>query len=355
MGLGAIVIVGAGRDGFTSPREGRGADCLAGSIESVEILGRSTVERTVERLLRADVEAITILVPRGVPVPVLVGKFENVAGVIADDMPAAIAQQIAEYSQRSIEHSFIIAGNLYAEADLLDLFYFHREARQTATRAISNIGPLDLWAVDCAKAQYSDFETLLTSSQAPGTTYFIRDYVIELREPRDLRKLVTDALSRRCGLRPGGTEIRTGIWVDEGADVHKGARIIAPAYIGRNSKIEEDTLITRCSSIERNCCVDCGTVIEDSSILSNTQIGIWLDVCHAVASGNQLVSLQHEVVLEIADPNVMHATGAAAEGKHSLLWNHQQDFEQRQIVAVTQEQSPLRQTRLEPILSRGGD
>lgn len=359
MGLGAIVVVGAGRDGFNSlSREVPEDKLLSGSIESVEILGRSTLERMIERLVRADVEAITILVPRGTKVPVLNGRFRNVAGLIVDNMTAAITQQLTAYAQKSIDHSFIVAGNLYAESDMLDLFYFHREARQTATRAVNRDGGLDLWVVDCAKAQSGDFDKLLAGTEVSGTTYFIRDYVVQLREPRDLRKLANDALSKRCALRPGGIEIRTGVWVDEGADVHKRARIIAPAYIGRNSTIEEDTLITRCSSIERNCCIDCGTVIEDSSILANTQIGIWLDVCHAVVNGNRLLSLGHEVLVEISDPNVMHAAGSVPKGHRSLVWNYQQGFEQRPVVVadLKKEKSPRHQPHgLEPILSRGGD
>ena len=84
--------------------------------------------------------------------------------------------------------------------------------------------------------------------------------------------------------------------------MHRWARIVAPAYIGRGSKIMEDTLITRHSTIEKNCCVDYGTVVEDSSILQNTDIGICLDVCHAVANGNKLLSLDRDVVIEISDP-----------------------------------------------------
>jgi len=76
-----------------------------------------------------------------------------------------------------------------------------------------------------------------------------------------------------------------------------------------------------------------------------------------VTNGNKLLSLQHEVIVEITDPNVMHATGSIAKGDRGLVWSYQQEFEQRQTVAdLIQEQSPLRQTRsLQPILSRGGD
>ena len=114
-------------------------------------------------------------------------------------------------------------------------------------------------------------------------------------------------------MRPSGQELRPGIWVDEGAEIDRRARIVAPAYIGRNSKVRADALVTRCSSIERDCCIDFGTIVEDSSILANTRLGIWLDVRHAVASGDKLMSLKHDVLLEIADPNVMRFNGTLAK------------------------------------------
>jgi NDP-sugar pyrophosphorylase family protein len=114
-------------------------------------------------------------------------------------------------------------------------------------------------------------------------------------------------------MRPSGVELKPGIWVDEGAEIHRKARIVAPAYIGRDSKVMEDTLITRCSNIERGCCVDYGTVVENSSLLANTHVGIWLDVCHAVVSGNKLMSLGRNVTLEITDRSILRSTGSTRE------------------------------------------
>jgi NDP-sugar pyrophosphorylase family protein len=115
-------------------------------------------------------------------------------------------------------------------------------------------------------------------------------------------------LRGRCEKNFTGKEIRPGVWIDEGAKVHRRARIVGPAYIGRRSALRADTLITRCSSVEKDCCVDYGTVIENSSLLPNTHVGIWLDVCHAVASGNRLFSLGRNVGIEISDPSVMRST-----------------------------------------------
>jgi carbonic anhydrase/acetyltransferase-like protein (isoleucine patch superfamily) len=241
-----------------------------------------------------------------------------------------------EYSDRGIAHSFVVSANLYAETDQLDLFYFHREARQAATRCLNTEGPLDLWVVDCDKALQTDLERLLIGPEKSGASYLTRDYANSLNRPADLRRLVSDALSGRCSMRPSGREIKPGVWVDEKADIHRTARIVAPAYIGRGSKVQQDTLITRCSNIERDCCIDCGSVIEDSSILPNTTVGIWLDVCHAVASGNRLLSLGHEVVVEISDPSVLRFTAEAKndwELKPSL-------YAEQQIVAGIRQKQP---------------
>ena len=43
-------------------------------------------------------------------------------------------------------------------------------------------------------------------------------------------------------MRPSGVEVRAGIWIEDGADVHRRARIVAPAYIGSGSKVREDII-----------------------------------------------------------------------------------------------------------------
>ena len=300
------------------------------------------LESMIERFVRADVETITVLVAaeHSCGVEPLRGAYENVSVRTVDDVLSAVSDQLRDYSQRSIEHSFVVSANVYAETDLLDLFYFHREARQVATRGMDRDGTLDLWVVDCAQAHQSELEGLLAQAEKIGATYFIRDYVNRLQHPQDLRRLVSDALSGRCAMRPCGREVRPGIWIDAGAEIDRGARIVAPAYVGRSSKIQEDTLITRFSSIEKDCYVDCGTVVEDSSILANTHVGIWLEVRHAVANGNRFLSLEHEVVLEISDPCVMRSNRPAQqETKNGLSWSRKAR-EQKVVADPNPKQSP---------------
>jgi NDP-sugar pyrophosphorylase family protein len=146
-----------------------------------------------------------------------------------------------------------------------------------------------------------------------AVNYPVRGYVNRLESPRDVRRLICDGLASRCQFRPQGFEVRPGVWMGQGAQVEKGARIVAPAFIGRGAKIADQCLITRGSNVESNSHVDYGTVVEDSSVLSNTYVGIGLDLTHSIVDGNSLLNLEHQVMLRIADPVVLRQVRESRE------------------------------------------
>jgi NDP-sugar pyrophosphorylase family protein len=324
VGLGAVVAIGgknqeSSQDSSELP-EGGDESFLDVPLECVEIAGRSMLERMLERLVAIGVERVSILVEakNSARIPPFRTSYSNVAVRVVRDLYPAMTQELAHFSQDEISHAFVSSANTYVEADLLDLFCFHREARRDVTSTFDKEGSLDLWVVDCARAQRGDLETFLhDASQDGAPKYFIRDYVNRLVDPRDLRRFATDILSRSCETGPSGQQVRPGVWMDDKAEVHRRARIVAPAYIGYASKVKADALVTRLSNIERDCCVDSGTVIEDSSILANTTVGICLDLCHAVASGNKLRNLERDVTVEIVDPNVMRFSSPSSKAANS--------------------------------------
>lgn len=312
MGPGVIIVLEGNGKSLFSPHPSHflpQSAALSSLFSGVDVLGRSVLRRMIGRFLQAEVEWISIAADATADSGDLQAfDVEKVDFTTGSDLNLLIHSKLQEHLYRGIEHSFVVSANLYAETDILDMFYFHREGRHTATRATDREGVLDMWVVDCAKAQQFEPQELARKAQGTGTSYFIREYVNRLNHPRDLRRLACDALRRRCVMQPCGREIKPGIWIDENADIHRKARVVAPAYIGRAVKLREDTLITRCSNIEEGCYVDYGTVIEDASILQNTHVGIWLDVCRAVVDGNRLVSLGRDAVLEISDPSILRST-----------------------------------------------
>jgi carbonic anhydrase/acetyltransferase-like protein (isoleucine patch superfamily) len=317
--LGAIVVIGTNRNvsnQATSDLTTQGhstklaihvgidADVPLGEpLACVEVVGRSTAKRIIDRLLDSEVSPISVLVEGGTCTQA--AQFDTLSTDITvqavTNITSAVTDKLAEYSRNGIEHSFVHSADVYAETDLLDLFYFHREARQAFTCAFDHEGLLPLWVADCAKAEQHSPDSSLGKSKLAGVSYFVRGYVNRLNHPRDLRRLAADTLRGRCEKHSSGQEISPGVWLGEGADVHRGARIVGPAYIGCGAKVLDGVLLTRLSSIERDCRVDCGTVIEDSSILANTEVGMWLDICHAVVKGNKMLSLERNVMIEISD------------------------------------------------------
>ena len=309
VGNGAIILVGASSESRDDE------DPLGiGSVACIEVAGRSALERMVERFEAVGITAISILVTarnRAWLCPFR-ATHAGVTVQVVSDLNFGMRSEIANHNRHELEHSFVSWASAYVETDLLDLLCFHAESKQVLTHTYSDQGPLPLWVVDCAKASHAPFENCLEdAAQALSSRYFVREYSICLNGPQDLRKFASDILSRRCQTDPCGEQVRPGVWIDEGAEVHRRSRIVAPAYIGCQSTIKADALITRLSDIERNCLIESGTVIEDSSVLENTSVGICLDVCHSVASGNRLLNLERGVVVEISDSHVMKSSVAA--------------------------------------------
>jgi NDP-sugar pyrophosphorylase family protein len=291
------------------------------SLACVEVLGRSVVGRLIEELRRAGVEKISLFADATVePLNVAVVDPSGNTALCSTENPwSAAALKLIEYKETketADNPTLVMRVGAYIEFELTELLQFHQEQNQVATRAFDDHkGPLDLWVVDTARLTRA--EDLLNVLRATNPArYWVRGYVNRLEHAKDLRRLVVDGLSSRCRLRPQGSEARPGVWMDDGAQVHRDARVVAPAYIGRGTRIAAQCLVTRGSSVESNCQVDYGTVVEDSSILSNSYVGIGLDLSHSVVDGNNLLNLERNVTLEIADPCVIRQNRISRKEKN---------------------------------------
>jgi carbonic anhydrase/acetyltransferase-like protein (isoleucine patch superfamily) len=339
--MGAIVAIGAnGRgEGEGSQDPASISSLISGPLECVEIAGCSLVERLVEQFIAIDVDTISVLMEAGMVPPRFRVPSGNVTFEVVSNLRRAIHEKVLEHAQGGIQHTFVQHGDVYTEADLLDLFCFHREARQAVTGTRDKHGALALWVVNGAKAESIAAQALLENHARAGSSdYFIRDYVSRLNHPREIRQFASDMLTCRCEARPSGTQVRTGVWMDEGAEVHRRARVVGPAYMGGRSTVEADALITRCSTVESDSCVECGTVVEDSSVLAATRVGIGLDLCHAVANGNRLLNLRHDVVVEVSDPKLLRSTLPA---RIEALHNREPQRHEKRVKADLEKLHPM--------------
>jgi hypothetical protein len=302
---GAIVIVGSEvseMESGASASNSAEVRIRQGSLACVEVLGRSVLGRTVEDLVRAGMDFISVFANKCFASAVI-GE-ENVEFDSGDDVWRDVTRKLWSYKEKGDDAVLITRLGAYVELDPTELIQFHRATGEPVTRAWDENGVLDVWVISPERvADIEGLFNLLQTTRAAG--YPVRGYVNRLESPRDVRRLICDGLASRCQFRPAGFEVRPGVWMGQGAQVEKGARIVAPAFIGRGAKIADQCLITRGSNVESHSHVDYGTVVEDSSVLSNTYVGIGLDLAHSIVDGNSLLNLEHQVMLRIADPVVL--------------------------------------------------
>ena len=308
-------------------------------LACLEVLGRSMVERTVGYFQQSGVEEICILADRSMAHAQL--DVEHTANGISVTWVAnawgAITQKLTSFRDTGVETAFVVGMDAYAEFDPLPALQFHRERKHVLTRAVGADGPLNIWIADVARmadeiaSQDEQDENDAFSHAGTDAAYTVPGYINRLQSAKDLRRLVTDALHSRCNFHPIGQEVRPGIWLGDGAQIHRGARIVSPAFVGRNSKVGDDCLVTRCSNIENDCEIDYGTAVEDSSVLSNSYVGIGLDIAHSIVNGRNLLNLKRDKALEIADPAVIrqnislpkrkvHGSSAESFGLEGMLF-----------------------------------
>jgi NDP-sugar pyrophosphorylase family protein len=220
------------------------------------------------------------------------------------DTWGAAREVLTDYQAAGVKTAFIVRTSTYSDLDAIEFLEFHRASDSLVTRAVHENGALEFWTVETERLSgKEDIRNMLLAEE--NGEYRTGGYLNRLEHPRDLRQLALDGLSARCGFRPRGFEVRPGLWMEDGAEVHRKARIVAPAFLGSGARVEEQCLITRGSNVERNSLIDYATVVENSSILANSYVGIGLDVIHSIVDGSLLCNLKRDVSLKIADRDLV--------------------------------------------------
>ena len=291
---------------FASPK--RDEFCKR-SLSCIEILGQSLLDRKVARLRKAGVQAFSVI---GGPDLSSLASHRDLEVTIATrptERWSAAQRAIIAHRSKGFDLVLMVGVGAYMEVNIADAVRFHRAHGKPLTQLEDNQGSLDFWVVDSSwfstaasgctlPFRYGEFPGLPVACRVSG-------YVNRLQEARDLRRLALDAFLSRCEITPRGKEVRPGIWIDDGARVHKTARLVAPLYVGRSARVGPSAVITRFSNLERRTQVGAGTVVESSTILPYTVLGSGLEVSGAVVDGSRFVDLQRNIALQIEDPRLI--------------------------------------------------
>jgi len=320
MDLAAIIIVGARREDFDTAGNNQLARPASESFADIplallDVVGKSVVHHVADRLRRAGVEAVTALTAEALCEPAALRDGQLQPACRQDtDIWRAAEEAFSAYACEGVENVLLLRLGPYAEFDLNALLDFHRNRRQNTTLVFDQNGPLDIAVVQAARRNDATFlmRNGLRAARLPAEPYVTQAYVNQLQTAQDLRRLAQDALLMRCDIHPHGQELKPGVWVAERARIHRTARVLAPAFVGAHAKLRAASVVTRCSTVEHHAEVDCGTVLEDTTVLPYTYVGTGLDAAHAVAGFGRIVQLRRQTEVEIADSRLLGTVTASA-------------------------------------------
>ena len=270
----------------------------------VEVAGKTALQRTVERLQEFGITSVAAIT-----------DFDSSASGDGNGQGTMFQAAARERFWRAAENAFndlaqdgaelvlLIHLGGFAEINLEKFVQFHLDQQARVTQLWAEGGPREIFCISASRRNdaASLFRTQLTRCRSECPFFDLEGYFNPLADARDLRQFAIDILTLKTGTRPSGTELRPGIWVERRAVIEKGARLLAPAFVGAFSRIRSHAVITRCSSVEHHAEVDCGTVIENSTVLPYSCVGAGLDLAHSVVGAGVLANLRRDVTVEISD------------------------------------------------------
>jgi hypothetical protein len=291
----------------------------AGPLAGLEVAGKTPLERTAERLQQFGISPVTAIIECNSQ-----DSNRRFAGLNSISTPSDRFWRTAEntfneMAQNGAELVVLVRLGAYAEIDFEKLVQFHIDHGCRVSQVSHEAGKLEIFCISASRRNdaASLFRSQLGRCRSDCPLVEQTGYVNDLSGPRDLRQFAIDILTRRTETAPAGVEVRPGVWVDPKADIEKGVRMVAPVFVGAYARIRTGAVITRCSSVEHHAQVDCGTVIENSTILPYCYIGAGLDLAHSVAGMRQIANLRRDITVEVPDPKLLDLI-AVTSGKTFL-------------------------------------
>ena len=301
MDVRAVILVGGARE--------EGTEQLGGiPIGLLDVLGVPVLQRVLDRLEKFGISGAAVVteIPAS-SVPLAHGSIRpgmQWTDAQGDQFWRAAENAFNDFAQAGAELVLVVRLGAYAELDYEELVQFHLDGGCRVTQVSDAAGrPLDTFVISASRrndAAYL-FRHELRDMRVPCDDYRFAGYINQLRDPKDFRILALDGFAGIANIKPCGKEVKPGVWIGEKARIHRSARLLAPCFVGSYAKVRAAALLTRGSSVEHHSEVDCGTVIENASLLQTTIVGAGLDVTHSVVGFQKIWNLRRAVEVEVTD------------------------------------------------------
>ncbi len=311
MDVRAILLVGG------HPKD---SERIAGvPIALLDVLGEPVVQRVLDRISRLGITSTTVISEtEDTPSLGVRNRLRpdiNWVCTTTTDLWRTAENHFNEFAQKGAELVLIARIGAFLDLDYEEFVQFHldRGARVSVVTDEQNYS-FDTFLVNASRRNDAAhlLRNELRSVRGECHEYVFPGYANRLRNAANLRSLTMAAFADECSIRPSGDEIKPGVWASNTASVHRRARVLAPAYIGRHATVRASAVLTRGSVLEHHAIVDCGTIVENSSVLPHCYVGAGLDVTQSVVGLRQISHVLRDVSVEIHDERLIGETSASA-------------------------------------------
>lgn len=294
----------------------------SGPLGMVEVAGKTALERMTERLQQFGIRPVAAVAETALPQTTTddAGRAGlNCAKAAPDRFWRAAENAFNDMAQSGAELVVLVRLGAYAEIDFERLLQFHLDRGSRVSQASYQGQELEIFCISASRRNdaASLFRSRLARCRSECPRMEADGYVNRLADAFDLRQFAVDILTRQTQTSPAGDEIKPGVWAARPLVIEKGARVLAPAFVGASARVRTGAVITRCSSIEHHAEIDFGSVVENSSVLPYCYVGAGLDLAHSVAGMRQVANLRRGVTVEVPDPKLIDLISATS-GKNFL-------------------------------------
>ena len=317
MDVRAIVLLGLAGEGNdrATPVLDSSENFAGTPLAVLPVLGQPVLHRVVDRLKCAGVDSVSVLSAARAPLvddcypPGI--KWQNVADT---QLWRASEEEFDHLAHDGAELVLVVRLGAYAEVEIDPLLQFHLDQRNHITQVVDADGPLDFFVLSGSRRNDAAFllRNKLGKVRVQSRSFVTSGYVNRLQTLADLRRLTLDSLLQKTSIQPQGEQFRPGVWVGQAAKIEGDVRLVAPCYIGPFTRVRSGSLITRGSSLEHHSVVDCGTVVEASTLLPFSYLGAGLDLVHSIVGSNRIASLKHAAELEMEDKTLVSVVPASS-------------------------------------------
>jgi hypothetical protein len=280
----------------------------------IDVVGKSALQRTAERLNQFGVSQITAVIEGQPSSPLTPLKGVAQAVALPERFWRAAENAFNDLVQAGAELVLMVRLGAYAEIDFENMVQAHIDGHCRVSQAARNGQPMDIFCISASRRNdaASLFRSQLTRCRSDCPLFEHDGYFNPLAAPVDLRQFAIDILTLQTQTAPDGVQVRPGVWTAPRAQIEKGARVLAPAFIGSFARVRSGAVITRCSSIEHHAHVDCGTIVENSTVLPYCSLGAALELAHSVAGFSHVWNLRRGCGVEVGDKKLVRHVPATS-------------------------------------------